>query len=48
MAKLILVGERLEPLAEELGADTAKNLAEGLEKARDRRPGKAAFMCEML
>ena len=33
MAKLILVGERLEPLAAELRADTAKNLAEGLGKA---------------
>jgi coenzyme F430 synthetase len=34
MNQLILVGERLEPLAKELRADTAKNLAEGLEKAR--------------
>ena len=34
MAQLILVGERLEQLAKELGADTAKDLAEGLEKAR--------------
>ena len=33
MAQLILVGERLESLAKELMADTAKNLAEGLEKA---------------
>ncbi len=33
MAKLILVGKRLEPLATELKADTAKNLAEGLGKA---------------
>ena len=33
MAKLILVGKRLEPLASELNADTAKNLAEGLGKA---------------
>lgn len=33
MAKLILVGKRLEPLACELNADTAKNLAEGLGKA---------------
>lgn len=33
MAKLILVGKRLEPLAAELKADTAKNLAEGLGKA---------------
>jgi UDP-N-acetylmuramyl pentapeptide synthase len=35
MAKLILVGKRLEPLAAELGAETAKNLAEGLGKAED-------------
>jgi UDP-N-acetylmuramyl pentapeptide synthase len=34
MAKLILVGERLEPLAKELMADTANNLAEGLETAQ--------------
>ena len=34
MTHLILVGERLEPLAKELRADTAKNLAEGLEKAQ--------------
>jgi coenzyme F430 synthetase len=34
MSQLILVGERLETLAEELMADTAKNLAEGLEKAQ--------------
>jgi UDP-N-acetylmuramyl pentapeptide synthase len=33
MAKLILVGKRLEPLATELKADTARNLAEGLGKA---------------
>ena len=33
MAKLILVGKRLEPLAAELKADTARNLAEGLGKA---------------
>ena len=33
IAKLILVGKRLEPLAAELGAETAKNLAEGLGKA---------------
>jgi UDP-N-acetylmuramyl pentapeptide synthase len=33
MAKLILVGERLEPFAKELMADTANNLAEGLERA---------------
>jgi UDP-N-acetylmuramyl pentapeptide synthase len=33
MAKLILVGKRLEPLAAELEADTARNLAEGLGKA---------------
>lgn len=35
MEKLILVGKRLEPLAAELGAETAKNLAEGLGKAED-------------
>lgn len=34
MTQLILVGERLEQLAKELRADTAKNLTEGLEKAR--------------
>jgi coenzyme F430 synthetase len=33
MARLILVGKRLEPLAAELEAETAKNLAEGLGKA---------------
>ena len=33
MAELILVGKRLEPLAAELGASTARNLADGLEKA---------------
>ncbi len=33
IAKLILVGKRLEPLAAELGAETATNLAEGLGKA---------------
>jgi UDP-N-acetylmuramyl pentapeptide synthase len=33
MAKLILVGKRLEPLAAELKADTARNLAEGLGNA---------------
>jgi len=38
MAKLILVGERLAPLAEELGAATAKNLQQGLEKAQKDRP----------
>jgi hypothetical protein len=34
MTQLILVGERLEQLAKELRADTAKDLTEGLEKAR--------------
>ena len=48
MAKLILVGERLVPLAEELGAATAKNLQQGLEKAQRRQPEKAAFMRKML
>jgi UDP-N-acetylmuramyl pentapeptide synthase len=38
MAKLILVGERLAPLAEELGAATAKNLQQGLEKAQKDNP----------
>jgi UDP-N-acetylmuramyl pentapeptide synthase len=38
MAKLILVGERLAPLAEELGAATAKNLQQGLEKAQKGSP----------
>ena len=34
IAKLIIVGERLVPLAEELGAETAKNLQQGLEMAQ--------------
>ncbi|MFA6372849.1 MAG: coenzyme F430 synthase [Methanothrix sp.] len=38
MKKLIIVGERLAPLAEELGADTAKNLQQGLEKAQKDCP----------
>ena len=38
MAKLIIVGERLVPLAEELGAETAKNLQQGLEKAQKDCP----------
>jgi len=38
MAKLILVGERLVPLAEELGAATARNLQHGLEIAQEERP----------
>ncbi|MDD4163435.1 MAG: coenzyme F430 synthase [Methanothrix sp.] len=38
IAKLILVGERLVPLAEELGAEAAKNLQQGLEKAQKDRP----------
>lgn len=37
-AKLILVGERLAPLAEELGAATARNLQEGLELAQKDGP----------
>ena len=36
--ELILVGERLRPLAAELGAKTAKDLADGLEKAEVCRP----------
>ncbi|MEI8004540.1 MAG: coenzyme F430 synthase, partial [Methanothrix sp.] len=36
--KLIIVGERLVPLAEELGAATAKNLQQGLEKAQRDDP----------
>ena len=36
--KLIIVGERLVPLAEELGAATAKNLQQGLEKAQKDSP----------
>jgi UDP-N-acetylmuramyl pentapeptide synthase len=35
---LVLVGERLRPLARELGAETAKDLVEGLEKAESSRP----------
>jgi coenzyme F430 synthetase len=38
IARLILVGERLLPLAEELGAATAGNLQEGLEMAGIVRP----------
>ena len=38
MAKLIIVGERLVPLAEELGAATAKNLQQGLEMAQKDSP----------
>ena len=38
ISKLILVGERLVPLAEELGAATAKNLQDGLEKAQSCSP----------
>ncbi|MHB8118503.1 MAG: hypothetical protein ACYDHX_07260 [Methanothrix sp.] len=38
MATLIIVGERLVPLAKELGADTAKNLQQGLEKAQKGSP----------
>jgi len=38
MVKLIIVGERLVPLAEELGAATAKNLQQGLEKAQKDSP----------
>ena len=38
MAKLIIVGERLVPLAEELGAETAKNLQQGLEMAQKDSP----------
>ncbi len=36
--ELILVGERLRPLAAELGAKTARDLAEGLKKAEFSRP----------
>ena len=38
IAKLIIVGERLVPLAEELGAATAKNLQQGLEMAQKDCP----------
>jgi UDP-N-acetylmuramyl pentapeptide synthase len=38
MAKLIIVGERLVPLAKELGAATAKNLQQGLEMAQKDSP----------
>lgn len=38
MGRLILVGERLVPLAEELGAATAKNLQQGLEMAQEDSP----------
>ncbi len=38
MSKLILVGERLVPLAEELGATTARNLQHGLEIAQEVSP----------
>ena len=38
IGELILVGERLRPLAEELGAGTAENREVGLEKAQSTRP----------
>jgi UDP-N-acetylmuramyl pentapeptide synthase len=38
IAKLILVGERLAPLADELGAATARNLQQGLEIAQRESP----------
>lgn len=38
MSGLILVGERLHFLAEEIGADTACDLDEGMEKAQRSRP----------
>jgi UDP-N-acetylmuramyl pentapeptide synthase len=38
IARLILVGERLVPLAEELGAATARNLQQGLEIAQKESP----------
>ncbi len=38
LARLILVGERLQPLAEELGAEAAADLEEGLEKAQKSSP----------
>jgi UDP-N-acetylmuramyl pentapeptide synthase len=44
IARLILVGERLIPLAEELGAATAGNLQEGLELAERGRP-KRVLSC---
>lgn len=40
IARLILVGERLMPLADELLASTAKNLQEGLESAQRERPNR--------
>jgi uncharacterized membrane protein len=38
LSRLILVGERLQSLAEELGAEAAADLEEGLEKAQKSRP----------
>ena len=38
LSRLILVGERLQSLAEELGAEAAVDLEEGLEKAQKSRP----------
>jgi len=38
IGELILVGERLRPLAAQLGAKTAKDLSEGLEKAELSSP----------
>jgi UDP-N-acetylmuramyl pentapeptide synthase len=38
IAKLIIVGERLVPLAAELGTATARNLQDGLEKAQQCSP----------
>ena len=38
LSRLILVGERLQPLAKELGAEPAADLEEGLEKAQKSSP----------
>jgi len=38
LSRLILVGERLQSLAEELGAEAAVDLEEGLEKAQKSCP----------
>jgi hypothetical protein len=38
LSRLILVGERLQFLAEELGAEVAADLEEGLDKAQNSSP----------
>jgi len=44
MALLVLVGERLEPFADGLKAETAKSLAEGFQQARACN-AKSVLLC---